>query len=257
MSTKPLGRFCWYDLMTPDPDGATAFYARVAGWGTSPFEAGGQPYTMWMNGATPLGGVMHLPEDAAADGTPPHWLPYVSTPNQQRTADRAAELGGEILAEIDIATVGSVGILSDPQGGVFAAFEPLEEAPGHDGPGTVGEFSWHELYTEDAESALAFYAELFGWEPTETMDMGGGRIYRMYGRNGQTLGGMMSRTPEMPELSWLLYLRVPDIDAGVAAVTEAGGEVWNGPIEVPGGDRVAHCRDPQGTMFALHSAAQG
>ncbi|TMA59700.1 MAG: VOC family protein, partial [Deltaproteobacteria bacterium] len=26
----------------------------------------------------------------------------------------------------------------------------------------------------------------------------------------------------------------------------------NGPMEVPGGDRVAQCVDPQGATFALH-----
>ena len=26
----------------------------------------------------------------------------------------------------------------------------------------------------------------------------------------------------------------------------------NGPMEVPGGDRVAQCADPQGAAFALH-----
>jgi hypothetical protein len=30
--------------------------------------------------------------------------------------------------------------------------------------------------------------------------------------------------------------------------------VLNGPMEVPGGDRVAQCRDPQGAMFALHAS---
>jgi predicted enzyme related to lactoylglutathione lyase len=28
--------------------------------------------------------------------------------------------------------------------------------------------------------------------------------------------------------------------------------VINGPMEVPGGDLIAQCLDPQGAMFALH-----
>jgi uncharacterized protein len=27
----------------------------------------------------------------------------------------------------------------------------------------------------------------------------------------------------------------------------------NGPMDVPGGDRIAQCMDPQGGMFAVHS----
>jgi predicted enzyme related to lactoylglutathione lyase len=36
-------------------------------------------------------------------------------------------------------------------------------------------------------------------------------------------------------------------------VTQLGGQVLNGPMEVPGGDIIAQCMDPQGAAFALHS----
>ena len=29
---NPAGSFIWYELMTPDPDGAAAFYGPVIGW---------------------------------------------------------------------------------------------------------------------------------------------------------------------------------------------------------------------------------
>ena len=34
-------------------------------------------------------------------------------------------------------------------------------------------------------------------------------------------------------------------------VEASGGEIFYGPIAVPGGARVVHCRDPQGALFAL------
>lgn len=74
MSDTPLGRFAWYELMTSDPDAAQGFYTKVTGWTTSPWEGGDTPYTMWMNGETPVGGVMALPDEAAAAGAPPHWI---------------------------------------------------------------------------------------------------------------------------------------------------------------------------------------
>ena len=37
MSDK-RGRFVWYDLLTPDIKAAEAFYTKVAGWGTQPWE---------------------------------------------------------------------------------------------------------------------------------------------------------------------------------------------------------------------------
>ena len=32
MSDTPLGRFCWYELLTTDPDAAPDFYGQIAGW---------------------------------------------------------------------------------------------------------------------------------------------------------------------------------------------------------------------------------
>ena len=34
-----------------------------------------------MNGETPVGGVMQLPDEAKQQGAPPHWLAYVAVPS--------------------------------------------------------------------------------------------------------------------------------------------------------------------------------
>jgi len=52
--------------------------------------------------------------------------------------------------------------------------------------------------------------------------------------------------------NWGIYFRVPDIDAAVERINAAGGKVINGPMEVPGGDRVLTAMDPQGAAFSLH-----
>lgn len=257
MSDTPLGRFCWFDLVTPQPDEAPDFYRVVTGWGTTPFEGGERPYTMWTNGGAPIGGVTELPDEAVEEGAPPHWLAYVSTPDLGATTARARELGGTIHTEMTIDGVGSFAVITDPQGAVFAAFQPVGSTPGHDGPPRMGEFSWHELYAEDFEEALDYYGQLFGWEATDRMDMGDAGIYQMYGRGGRNLGGMMNRDDDMPPPMWMHYVRVADLDAAVEAVEANGGTVWHGPMEVPDGDVVALCRDPQQALFALHWSASG
>ncbi|MFO8174139.1 MAG: hypothetical protein R6T96_07640, partial [Longimicrobiales bacterium] len=70
----PTGRFIWYEILTQDQEKAMDFYLPVTGWTTEVCEGGGTPYTMWMNGERPLGGIMLLPEEAKARGAPPHWL---------------------------------------------------------------------------------------------------------------------------------------------------------------------------------------
>lgn len=83
----------------------------------------------------------------------------------------------------------------------------------------------------------------------------GTMVYRMFGvGDAMPAGGMFDRPAEMPVSAWLYYVAVPDLDAAVAAVRAHGGQVCNGPMDVPGGGRIAQCSDPQGAMFALHQA---
>jgi predicted enzyme related to lactoylglutathione lyase len=89
------------------------------------------------------------------------------------------------------------------------------------------------------------------------MDMGPMGTYQMFNRGSHALGGFMNKPPQMPAPCWVLYIRVADLDAVCAAVTENGGQVMNGPMDVPGGDRVAHFMDAQGAMFAAHRVVTG
>ena len=90
------------------------------------------------------------------------------------------------------------------------------------------------------------------------MELGGMGTYRLFKNpdmGPKHMGGMCGFPPGMPpHPAWLHYASVADIDAAVARVKALGGRVLNGPMEVPGGDRVAQCMDPQGAAFALHQA---
>ncbi len=259
MSDMPRGRFVWYDLMTTDRQPAISFYTQLIGWGTAPWEGGPESYTLWTNRETPIGGVMDLPEDAKVAGAPPHWLAYVGVPDTEETAKKTQELGGQVLhGPVSIPKVGSFAVLADPQGAAFAVFTTEEATPAKEGPPQKGEFSWHELATTNHEAAFDFYKELFGWEKTDVSDMGEMGTYQMFGVGGVPLGGMFDKPPEMPgQPFWLFYAKVDDVQAAVDQVKQLGGQVLNGPMEVPGGDWVAQCMDPQGAAFAIHSSKHG
>ncbi len=259
MSEVPKGRFVWYDLMTTDPAAATDFYAKVAGWGTQEWTESGEgmpPYKMWTVNGNPFGGLMELPEEARQGGAPPHWLAYIAVSDVDATAARAKELGGSVHMEAqDIPNVGRFAVIADPAGAVFAAFTPANDSPPKDGQANVGEFSWHELLTHDHGAAFSFYADLFGWVKGDAMDMGEAGIYQLFGHGEAPIGGMMNKPPEMPVGAWNYYVRVDDIDAALGRVSGNGGTVLHGPMEVPGGDRVATCQDAQGAVFSLHYVA--
>lgn len=250
MPNTPLGRFSWHEVMTTDVDAARSFYTKITGWGTMMWDGGDKPYEMWMNGEVPVGGLMGLP----APDVPPCWLAYLSTPDIEATLGKVRALGGSVMGEMQVPEVGRFAVISDPQGAVIAILEPEGETGGHDGPAAVGEFSWHELATTDTDAAWTFYSEVFGWEEYNTMDMGDMGIYRMYSRGAHPLGGIMNSPPGM-SAGWMLYIRVPDTHAAAEVVKELGGQVIHGPIEVPGGDYIAHCMDPQGVAFAVHSTS--
>lgn len=249
------GHFVWFDLLTTDTAAAIEFYGKVTGWGTELWDGAGMDYTMWTNGGVPLGGVNVLSEEAASAGAPPHWMAYVAVADVDATMTKAESLGGKALyPATDIPNVGRFAILQDPSGAVLAPFAPA--TPGPPPAGDVGQMSWHELMADDYAAAGSFYGELFGWQTMEDMDMGPAGIYRMYGIGDRMLGGIMNK-PEGMHAAWLYYVRVADLDAAVEVVKGNGGQILNGPMDVPGGDRIAQCMDPQGAAFALHEAAAG
>jgi hypothetical protein len=48
---------------------------------------------------------------------------------------------------------------------------------------------------------------------------------------------------------------VASADRAAQVVTRAGGRILTGPMDVPGGGRIAMCVDPQGAAFAVHAVA--
>ncbi len=253
--TNHRGTFVWFELMTTDVAGAKAFYSAVVGFGTQVFGPdGGKPYTMWVGARGPIGGVDLLPEQAKAMGAPPHWMGYLAVDDVDASAALVRELGGTIFVEpFDIPTVGRMAICADPQRAAFAIFRGEGTMPGHDGLAANGEVGWRELATSDREAALAFYGRLVGWVKQDAMQMGPDMVYQMFGRAGEgAQGGVFTLTPAMPmPPCWSYYIRVDDFDGAVARIPALGGKIVNGPMDVPGDDRVIQAMDPQGAMFAL------
>jgi predicted enzyme related to lactoylglutathione lyase len=255
MPIPPLrGRFVWHELMTTDTKSAAAFYTKLVGWKTKPFDQN-PGYTMFTVESRPMAGLMALPEP----DSPLTWLAYIGTPNVDETARQAEGLGGKVLKKpTDIPTIGRFAIIQDPQGALFVAFTPLptQGSAAPDLTPAIGDFSWHELVTTDWRGALAFYKTLFGWEETDSMDMGPEMgTYQMYGWKGHMLGGMMNKPRQSPgPPAWLSYIHVADAKTAAATVKRLGGQIINGPMEVPGGTWIAAGLDLQGAAFAVHSA---
>jgi predicted enzyme related to lactoylglutathione lyase len=245
------GRFVWHELYTPNRTGSQEFYGKVAGWKVQAWDEDPE-YQMFAAPTGPLGAAI---EERA--GTP-HWLTYIGTTDVDETADAATRAGGRVqMAPTPLPNGGRYAVLVDPQGAVFGVHASAS-APEPEAAPKAGEFSWHELATNVAPNAtFGFYAALFDWDLMSEFDMGPTMgTYLIFGRNGRQLGGMFDQSKQgRPGAYWLGYVSVTDLEDSVERAKASRGSVLVGPMDVPGGDRIAQIMDPYGAFFALHEIA--
>jgi len=249
------GRFLWHELLTTDPDAASRFYAGVAGWETIHWEQD-SAYRLLATAGVPMAGLLPLSADDRAGGGSPRWLTYIGVPDVDAAVRLATAMGATVrTAAQDVPTVGRMAELADPQGTAFAVYTPAgEQVPPE--TQTPGDFSWHELATTNWQAGWEFYSKLFGWEYESSFDMGPAGTYWMFRRPGgkRALGGMYTKQPDQPGPPyWLPYVLVTSADRAGEVAIQAGGTILHGPVDVPGGDRIAMGSDPQGAAFAVHS----
>lgn len=253
--THETGKFVWYDIMTTEPKAAQAFYRDAVGWSAHDSGMPGMDYMLFLAGEDRVGGLMAMPADAVAAGVKPAWMGYIAVDDVDAHADRVVKAGGSIhRPPTDIPGVGRFAAAADPGGAAFYLFKGQGEAAPEVPPETRGHIGWHELHAGDGKREFDFYADLFGWTKDQGLDMGPLGIYQIFAIGGKPAGGMMTKTPETPSPHWLYYFNVDAIDAAAARATEAGGKVVMGPMEVPGGQWIVQCTDPQGTLFAMLAA---
>jgi predicted enzyme related to lactoylglutathione lyase len=124
------GNFYWNELMTSDPEGATAFYSALVGWEVVAMPmpgADGQTYWVMKNDGKPVGGIMAMPPGMPA-GIPPHWSSYVAVADVDASAKRVTELGGMVhKPPFDIPEVGRMAVIGDPTGAVIHLITPVAQ----------------------------------------------------------------------------------------------------------------------------------
>jgi hypothetical protein len=264
--TNQHGDFIWYELITPDPDGAGAFYAPLLGW---TIRDAGMPDTDYRIAATAeadVAGLMTMPDGAPMAG----WLGYIGVDDVDAMATSITQGGGAVhMPPQDIPGVGRFAFVADPQGAMFYIMRGSSDgeslAFSYDKP-RPGHCAWNELSTTDPDVAKQFYGTRFGWVKDGEMEMGPLGTYEFLRHAGRApdgspmgqgmLGAVMPKMPEMPMSAWTHYFRVPDIDAAVAHIAANGGTVTVPPMEIPGGDFSMNAIDPQGAAFALVGARQ-
>ena len=252
------GNFIWYELMTPDPEGAKAFYDAVVGWniGEGVPEYNGYRMIGRSDGKV-AGGVLPLNDEMQQHGARPTWLGYINVADvDQKVAAIEAAGGKALMPATDIPNVGRIAMVADPQGAPFYVMTPLPPAGDPNAQSDVfsttaqQRVNWNELSTSDPVAARRFYGDQFGWDSNDFMDMGEMGEYRFIDFHGTRLGALCG-VMQGQQPKWRYYFRVPSIASAKDIVEQKGGTIHMGPHQVPTGDWIIIGSDPQGAEFAL------
>ncbi|MBZ0116420.1 MAG: VOC family protein [Sandaracinaceae bacterium] len=112
-----LGEFCWETLSSADMAKAKTFYAAVCGWKDAAGTAG-MPVLCAPDGT-------QVVDHQQAQNMPPNFLTYVVVETVEKANARVTALGGKVMMpRIDIPKVGTISVISDPQGAFIGLFKP-------------------------------------------------------------------------------------------------------------------------------------
>lgn len=117
------GAFCWNELQTREPEQAVDFYTEVFPWTVSASEMpDGDVYReIQLDGRT-IAGILTIGDDFPPE-VPNNWQTYFSVEDCQAALERVEELGGQVAMPPMELPVGTMAVVSDPQGGTFTIIE--------------------------------------------------------------------------------------------------------------------------------------
>jgi predicted enzyme related to lactoylglutathione lyase len=107
-----------------------------------------------------------------------------------------------------------------------------------------------ELVTSDPKAVGQFYKDVFGWN----LDLDESFNYLQFMAEGGPGGAFIEPDANSKSGSALIYLASDDIDADLARVTAAGGQVEVPKTEIPQTGWFAVFTDPTGGRMALYTS---
>ncbi len=118
-------------------------------------------------------------------------------------------------------------------------------------PWTHGIPCWMDVSASDIDAAKLFYAGIFGWSYSDQGEQFGG--YHIADRDGHATAGV-APLMEGSAPAWTVYIATDDIDTTAKAVTENGGTVVAGPMDINDAGRMLIALDPAGLPFGAWQA---
>jgi predicted enzyme related to lactoylglutathione lyase len=112
---------------------------------------------------------------------------------------------------------------------------------------------WVDTWQPDAEAAVDFYTQVFGWEAEDTMPPDTPGRHFMCRLRGRDVAAIASRPDEAPPTppAWGTYVWVDSAEDTAAKATDMGGRVVMEPFDSLDGGRIAVLADPAGAVFGI------
>ena len=110
---------------------------------------------------------------------------------------------------------------------------------------------WVDTFQPDPDSAVGYYAELFGWEVDSRTESDPPRKYFVCKLRNRDVAAIGSQPSKHVPPDWNTHVRVDSVDDVAAKAIEAGGSVALEPFDSPDGGRVAMLADHAGAVFGV------
>ncbi|MDT8853965.1 VOC family protein [Paracoccaceae bacterium Fryx2] len=123
------GMIWWSELMTREPEAATAYYGSVAGWTFADMPMEGGAYMVASREGRPVAGIMDMTDLPGMDELPPHWFTYIAVDDVEAAVAATLAAGGAVIKDVfSVPEVGRIAIISDPTGAALGIMTPVRPA---------------------------------------------------------------------------------------------------------------------------------
>jgi uncharacterized protein len=236
----PPGAPCWFDLGSPDPDRAAAFYSTLLGWTIDAPDADGYRFCR-------LDGQFAAALGPGGESGKPYWTTYFSVADVHANLEAVITNGGtETVAPYDVKGIGTFANANDPADAPMCLWQPIELS-GVQARNIPGAWVLSHFHSHDPAAETGFYTSVFGWEhePSNTPSKLG----------TLTLNGTpVATTSKVEGLSnepsnWLVVFGASNLSESVTVAENLGGAVVTEFDRL--GSRVILMNDDQGAVFGL------
>jgi predicted enzyme related to lactoylglutathione lyase len=241
------GTFLGAVLISDDAKAASEFYAAIFGWDMEQAKDGG--FAVRHKGQM-IAGISPL-DESDEEVEESFWLVGITVEDLDASLRSAKKGNAKIYEDAHrVSKYGRFAVVADRQKAPVLLIEPgikpLGRGRDH------GSWVWAELWTDDVEDAVAFYAAVVG-VGHDTTDRGG-KDYHYFSSQEKPRAGIIKIPPELErvEPGWAPYVAVSDLGATLGKVKGLGGRVVFGETEHPADADVALILDPSGAALFLY-----